>query len=86
MVIVKVCVGSSCYLRGSEEVVKLLQAYVAEHQLECELILMGSFCFGKCNRVGVTVQVDDDVFEGVTPAGIPAFIEKNIAPRLIAEG
>ncbi|MBQ8799791.1 MAG: NAD(P)H-dependent oxidoreductase subunit E [Lachnospiraceae bacterium] len=64
--IVQVCVGSSCHLKGSEEIVEPFQKAVEAHHLEQEITLVGSFCIGKCNRIGVTVQVDDDVYTGIT--------------------
>ena len=68
--IVQICVGSSCHLKGSEKLVELFQKAIAENKLDSEVTLAGSFCTGKCNRVGVTVTVDDDVFTGVTPGVI----------------
>ena len=78
MVIVQVCVGSSCHLKGSQEIVELFQKAVEERNLEDEIMLCGSFCVGKCNRTGVTVQVDDDVYVGVTPANFKEFFEDKI--------
>ena len=80
--IVQVCVGSSCYLRGSEKLVSLFQEAIAAHALTDEVILTGCFCAGKCNRTGVTVQVDDEIFPGVTAEGFNAFFEKEILSRL----
>ena len=48
MLFVQVCVGSSCHLKGSQEIVELLEAAVAEHHIEDEVVLSGSFCIGKC--------------------------------------
>ena len=78
MVVVQVCVGSSCHLKGSQDIVELLQDAVERYQLEDEVILSGSFCIGKCNRVGVTVQVNDDVHVGVTRENFREFFKKNI--------
>ncbi|MGN0614494.1 MAG: (2Fe-2S) ferredoxin domain-containing protein [Porcipelethomonas sp.] len=76
--IVQVCVGSSCHLKGSEEIVKLMQDAVEQHHLENDITLAGSFCTGKCNRVGVTIQVDDEVYTGITRETFNEFFEKNI--------
>ena len=76
--IIQICVGSSCHIKGSAEIVELLQAAVAEHHLESEVTLAGSFCVGKCNRVGVTIQVDDEVHTGVTPAGFQEFFREHV--------
>ena len=78
MLIVQVCVGSSCHLKGSAEIVALLERAVAEHHIEDDVVLSGSFCIGKCNRVGVTVQVNDDVHVGVTTENFREFFKKNI--------
>ena len=78
MLIVQVCVGSSCHLKGSQEIVALLQAALEEYRLEDEVVLTGSFCIGKCNRVGVTVQVNDDVHVGITQDNFREFFKTNI--------
>ncbi|MBQ7346844.1 MAG: (2Fe-2S) ferredoxin domain-containing protein [Clostridia bacterium] len=83
--IVQVCVGSSCHLKGSAEIVELLQKAVEEHHIEDEVTLAGSFCIGKCNRVGVTIQVEDDVHVGITRDNFREFFNKNILNVIQAE-
>ena len=78
MIIVQVCVGSSCYLKGSQDIVELLQNAVEEYHIDEEVVLSGSFCIGKCNRVGVTVQVNDDIHVGVTKENFREFFKANI--------
>ncbi len=85
MLIVQVCVGSSCHLKGSAEIVELLQAAVAENNIEDEVTLAGSFCIGKCNRIGVTVQVNDDVHVGITRENFREFFNQNILKPIQAE-
>ena len=76
--IVQICVGSSCHLKGSPEIVELLQNAVEEYHLEDEVVLTGSFCIGKCNRSGVTVQVNDDIHVGITTENFREFFKTNI--------
>ena len=78
MLFVQICVGSSCHLKGSQDIVELMESAVAEHHLEDEIVLSGSFGIGKCNRVGVTVQVNDDVHVGVTRENFKEFFRENI--------
>ena len=80
--IIQVCVGSSCHLKGSPEIVELLQKAVEEYRLEDEVTLAGSFCIGKCNRVGVTIQVDDDIHVGITKENFKEFLQENILNKL----
>ncbi len=82
--IVQVCVGSSCHLKGSEEIVELFQKAVETHHLEQEITLVGSFCIGKCNRIGVTVQVDDDVCTGITRETFQEFFKEKVLEKLSA--
>ena len=78
MLIVQICVGSSCHLKGSSEIVQLFENAIAEHHIEDDVVLSGSFCIGKCNRVGVTVQVNDDVHVGVTRENFREFFKNHI--------
>ena len=76
--IIQICVGSSCHIKGSPEIVELLQNAVEEYGLKEEITLAGSFCIGKCNRVGVTVQVDDDIHTGITKENFKEFFKENV--------
>ena len=80
--IVQVCVGSSCHLNRSEQMVELFQKAVEEKGLEGEVVLVGSFCTGNCNRKGVTIQVDEDTFVGVMAEEFNDFFSKNVLARL----
>ncbi|MBQ3484739.1 MAG: (2Fe-2S) ferredoxin domain-containing protein [Clostridia bacterium] len=80
--IIQICVGSSCHIKGSPELVELLQNAIAENHLENEVTLAGSFCIGKCNRVGVTIQVDDEVHVGVTKDTFREFFNQNVLAKL----
>ena len=79
--IIQICVGSSCHLKGSPEIVELLQKAVAVNHLEDEITLAGSFCIGKCNRVGVTIQIDDDIHTGVTKENFKEFFQENVLSK-----
>ncbi|MFU0827188.1 MAG: Thioredoxin-like [2Fe-2S] ferredoxin [Lachnoclostridium sp.] len=76
--IVQICVGSSCYLKGAEKIVQLFQNAIAKYKLDNDITLAGSFCTGQCNRIGVTVTVDDDVYTGITPENFKDFFTEKI--------
>lgn len=80
--IIRICVGSSCHLKGSPEIVELLQKAMEEYELQDEVTLSGCFCIGKCNRVGVTVQVDDDIHVGITKENFKEFLNEHILKKL----
>ena len=84
--IIQVCVGSSCHLKGSADIVELFQNTIQEHGLEGEITLAGSFCIGKCNRIGVTVQIDDDIHTGVTRENFKEFFTEKVLKVFQDEG
>ena len=80
--IIQICVGSSCHLKGSYELVEKFKAAIEAHDLDAEITLAGSFCTGKCNREGVTVMIDDDVYTGVTPEGFKEFFREKVLAKI----
>lgn len=74
-----VCIGSSCHIKGSRQVVEELQYLIAENKLNDKVELGGTFCMGRCQE-GVCVTVDDEFFS-VTPDTAKEFFEKNILAR-----
>ena len=57
---VTICIGSSCHLKGSRQVVEQLQRLITEHGLADKVSLAGSFCLEQCQK-GVCVTVDGTV-------------------------
>lgn len=82
MLFIQICVGSSCHLKGAPDIVQLLQNKIAECQLENSIVLSGSFCTGKCNRIGVTVTVGDEIHVGVTKENFSEFWQNVVLPAL----
>ena len=77
---VTVCIGSSCHIKGSRQVVEGLQKLIAEHDLADQAELAGTFCMGKCQE-GVCVTVDG-VFHSVSPDTLQEFFEEEILKKV----
>ena len=77
---VTVCIGSSCHIKGSRQIVEQLQFLIAENNLGDMVELGGTFCMGKC-QLGVCVTVDNEFFS-VTPETVDEFFEKNIKGKI----
>lgn len=77
---VTVCIGSSCHIKGSRQVVEQLQYLINENQLGDSVELGGTFCMGKCQQ-GVCVTVDEE-FHSVTPDTVKEFFEKEIKAKV----
>ena len=76
---VTVCIGSSCHLKGSRQVVERLQALIADNKLQDKVALGGTFCMGKCQQ-GVCVNVDEE-FHSVTPQCVDDLFKTAILTR-----
>ena len=77
---VTVCIGSSCHIKGSRQVVGQLQKLIADNQLGDKVELGGTFCMGNCQK-GVCVSVDGTVFS-VTPETVEEFFLKNVKEKV----
>ncbi len=77
---VTVCIGSSCHIKGSRQVVEQLQRLIDENNLCDKVELSGTFCLGKCQQ-GVCVTVDEE-FHSVTPENTNEFFKNEIAAKV----
>lgn len=77
---ITICIGSSCHLKGSRQVIEGLQTRVGEHGLEDKVELCGAFCMKNCVN-GVSVTVDDVLFS-VKPDTVDEFFENEILKKL----
>ena len=80
MLKITVCIGSSCHIKGSRQVVEQLQYLSTENKLGDKVELGGTFCMGKCQQ-GVCVTVND-AFYSVTPDTVEEFFAKEILAKV----
>ena len=77
---ITVCIGSSCHIKGSRQVVEQLQYLISENNLGDKVELGGTFCMGNCQK-GVCVTVDDKI-HSVTPETVKEFFSKEIIAKV----
>ena len=80
---ITVCIGSSCHIKGSRQVVEQLQYLIRENNISDKAELAGTFCMGKCQQ-GVCVTVDDKFFS-VTPDTVKEFFEENVLKKVCSK-
>lgn len=80
MLKITVCIGSSCHIKGSRQVVEQLQYLIAENGLGDKVELGGTFCMGKCQQ-GVCVTVND-TFHSVSPENVADFFKKEVLAKV----
>ena len=81
---VVVCIGSSCHLKGSREVVEKLQNLINDNDLKDKVTLSGKFCMGNCQN-GVSVK-DVSMYEyRVGQPAAPKAEEEKVEAEVAAE-
>jgi NADH:ubiquinone oxidoreductase subunit E len=79
--VVTVCVGSACHLKGSHEVITRLQELIAENKLENKIELMASFCLGNCAN-GVSMTINGNLVADCSIDTIDEIFNNQIIPLL----
>ncbi len=77
---ITVCIGSSCHIKGSRQVVEIFQNLIKENDLSDKVKLGGTFCLGKCQQ-GVCVSIDDE-FHSVSPETAQEFFLKEVIEKV----
>ncbi|MGE5683089.1 MAG: [FeFe] hydrogenase, group A [Bacillota bacterium] len=62
---ISVCVGTSCYLKGSQDLLYKLIDHIEENNLQDRVDVKATFCFEQCDR-GPSVSIGEKTFEGCT--------------------
>lgn len=73
--VVEICVGSSCHIKGAYQVIDKLQEFVRQNNLEERVLLKACFCMGRCGA-GVSVRVDGERVVFLTPESCGAFTDE----------
>ncbi len=77
---ITICIGSSCHLKGSRQVIERLQQLIAQHGLQEKVELAGTFCMGNCQN-GVCVTLDEEPIS-LSPETVDAFFEERVLAKL----
>lgn len=78
--VIQVCIGSACHIKGSYDVIEQLKKNIKERQLEDKVELKSSFCMGKCSH-GVSIKIDDE-HTSVLPGELERFFSENVLEKL----
>lgn len=82
MVQVSICVGSSCHLKGSYQIIRIFQELIKKNGLENKVELKASFCLGRCTK-GVSVKVNEEFVDELTMSNAEAKFEKHICKKVL---
>lgn len=78
---IHICIGSACHLRGSYSVIQALKALLEEEDPEGRITVKSSFCMGACSG-GVSVRIDEQPVQSITPEDVPDFFRRAVRESL----
>lgn len=81
MITITVCIGSSCHLKCSYDVVSELQSLIKLNSLEAKVIVKASFCLGNCTKA-VSVKVNDGPVISVSKENVNSFFNEYVIQKL----
>lgn len=75
MAVIKVCLGSSCYVRGNDKILAFIDDYIQKNRKEHSLELIGCRCTDACQD-GPNVFIDDKKYSKLTPEELLKILEE----------
>ncbi|WP_434629822.1 (2Fe-2S) ferredoxin domain-containing protein [Thermoanaerobacterium thermosaccharolyticum] len=79
--VITICVGSSCHLKGSYDVINELKKFIKDYNLEDRVELKADFCMGNCLRA-VSVKIDDGKCLSIKPNNVEKFFREYVVGNL----
>ena len=82
MLNIYICVGSSCHLKGSYQIINCFQKLIKDKNLEDKVELKASFCMGHCTT-GVCVKVGDSFYGDVAIVNAESFFKEKVIDNFL---
>lgn len=64
MILIEICVGSSCHVKGSNQLIGILKEMIKYHGWEDTILLKGVFCMQRC-QTGLGININQKPVEGI---------------------
>lgn len=80
MIELNVCIGSSCHIKGSYNIIQTFQQLIEENNLHDKIEMKAQFCMKQCQQ-GVSVTIGDEIFS-VSPETAREFFRNMVAARV----
>lgn len=81
MLQIYICVGSSCHLKGSYQIVRIFGELIEKNGLQGKVELKASFCLGHCTK-GVAAKIDGEFVEDLDINNAAEIFEKFVVEKV----
>ena len=80
MVVISICIGSACHLKGAHGVLHAFAALLQKYQVQGTVDIEGSFCQGCCTE-GVVIKIDDEIITNVAKEKVHEIFMQKVLGR-----
>ncbi|HBE76666.1 MAG TPA: NADH-quinone oxidoreductase subunit F [Firmicutes bacterium] len=80
MMELQICIGSSCHVKGSYNIINIFQHLIEEYSLHDKIDLQASFCMKQC-RHHVSVAIDGE-WHSVSPETASQFFQTTVMAKI----
>lgn len=77
---IKICVGTSCFVNGSQTLLNSIIDYIDKHDLQEKVAIKASFCLEKCDQ-GPNIIIGDEVITHCTFDVILSKLRAKLQPQ-----
>jgi NADH:ubiquinone oxidoreductase subunit E len=75
--IIRICMGSSCYVRENKENLEIIRKWIADRDLTNSVRITGTLCSGHCGE-GPNIFIDEQRFSQVNPETVEYILKQTI--------
>ena len=79
--IIKICLGSSCFSRGNNELISEIQKFIRKNSLEDKVSFSGDHCFSCCSE-GPSLRINGKLFQKMDRESIDKILRKELSDLL----
>ncbi len=72
-----ICLGSSCFARGNQDLIPMIRRYIARKQIEDKVNFKGDHCFNHCS-LGPNMMIGDKLFHHITTENIESMLDDGL--------
>ena len=69
------CLGSSCFARGNQEIISLIKKYIARKCLEDKVMFIGDHCMNNCSE-GPNMYIGERLYEKIEKGSIEKTLDE----------
>ncbi|TCL35803.1 thioredoxin-like protein [Anaerospora hongkongensis] len=80
MVVISICIGSACHLKGAHGVLNAFAALLQKYQVQGTVDIEGSFCQGRCTE-GVVIKIGDEIITNVAKEKVHEIFTQKVLGR-----